>query len=99
MQTLFTEYEDQGLIVIQALAENDAGGAPTAEELGQWSDQYNMTLPVLSDGGWVLSNRFEQDYGIPTFTLLGPGMEVVAVDDFGAEGMIPDYLPEDWSPE
>jgi hypothetical protein len=84
---------------LNLLAENNSGSAPTADELAGWADQHGLTIPVLSDSGWALSNRFEQDYGIPTFSLLGPGMEVLAADDWGSEAMIPEALPEEWSPE
>ena len=86
-------------MVLQVLGENNSGSAPSQEDLEGWADSGGQTFPVLSDPGWSLANRFEVDYGIPTFSLIGPGMEVIAVDDWNSEGMIPDYLPEDWSPE
>lgn len=58
-----------------------------------WAEQYNMTLPVLADEGWALNSRFEQDGGIPTVTLLGPGMEIIVVDSWNAEGEIEGVLP------
>ncbi|MCP4804443.1 MAG: hypothetical protein GY913_01600 [Proteobacteria bacterium] len=82
-------------MVLQVLAENNSGGAPTADELAEWADSAGQEHPVLSDPGWSLSNRFELDYGIPSFSLLAPGMEVVAVDDWGAENMIADYAPDE----
>ena len=80
-------------MVIQALAENNSSSTPTAEELMGWADQYGLTFPVVADAGWAIESRYAQDNGIPSFTLLAPGAEVVAADDFGAESMIPDYLP------
>lgn len=82
-------------MVIQLLAENNSGGTPSADELADWADSAGQTHPVVADSGWSVSNRFEQDYGIPSFTLLAPGMEVVAVDDWSAESMIGDYAPEE----
>ena len=96
LQSTFKQYEDQGLVVFQLLAENNSGSTPTESELAQWADSAGQTHPVVADAGWSVSNRFELDYGIPTFSLLAPGMEVVAVDDWGAESMIPDVLPEDF---
>lgn len=66
---------------------------PSAEDLKSWADNYGLTLPVIADEGWALNSRFEQDNGIPTVTLIGPGMEVIAVDSWEAESMIEDVLP------
>jgi hypothetical protein len=83
-------------MVVQALGENDAGTTPTQEELAEWAEQYGQTIPVVADDGWELENRFRQDNGIPSFSLIAPGGEVVATDDWGAEGMIDSVLPEDY---
>lgn len=79
--------------MINALAQNNAGSTPTEEDLAGWADQYNLTIPVLADENWELESRFAQDNGIPSWTLLGPGAEVLAHDDWASEGMIPDALP------
>ena len=94
LQSTFKQYEAEGLVVFQLLAENSQQQTPSADELAQWADQSGQTHPVVADAGWSVSNRFEKDYGIPTFSLLAPGMEVVAVDDWSSESMIPEVLPE-----
>ncbi|MFT5583356.1 MAG: hypothetical protein ACI9VR_000934 [Cognaticolwellia sp.] len=83
-------------MVIQALGENDAGTTPTQEELVEWADQYGQTIPVVADAGWELENRFSVDTGIPSFTLIAPGGEVIAADDWGSEGLIDSVLPENY---
>ena len=83
-------------MVIQALGENDAGATPTQEDLADWAQQYGQTIPVIADAGWELENRFRQDNGIPSFSLIAPGGEVIATDDWGAEGMIDSVLPENY---
>jgi hypothetical protein len=83
-------------MVIQALGENDSSVTPTQEELQGWADQYGQTIPVVADAGWELENRFRADSGIPSFTLIAPGGEVIAADDWGAEGLIDSVLPEDY---
>lgn len=93
LQSTFKEYEDEGLIVIQLLAENNSSATPSEDDLAQWADASGQTHPVVADANWSVSNRFELDYGIPTVSLLAPGMEVVAVDDWASESMIPDVLP------
>ncbi len=83
-------------MVVQALGENDAGTTPTQEELADWAQQYGQTIPVIADADWELENRFRQDNGIPSFSLIAPGGEVIATDDWGAEGMIDSVLPENY---
>ncbi len=80
--------------MIQALAQNDASTTPSPEDLAGWADAYGLTFPVLADENWGLESRFAQDSGIPSFTLLAPGAEVVATDDWGATSMIEDVLPQ-----
>ena len=96
LQSTFKQYEEDGLIVIQMLAENNSGTTPTTEDLESWAASSGQTHPVVADAGWAVSNRFEVDYGIPTFSLLAPGMEVVTVDDWASESVIPDVLPPDF---
>lgn len=83
-------------MVIQALGENDSSVTPTQEDLQGWASEYGQTIPVVADAGWELENRFRQDSGIPSFTLIAPGGEVIITDDFAAEGMIDSVLPEDY---
>ena len=80
-------------MVIQALAENNNSQTPSAEDLAGWADQYGLTIPIIADAGWELEGRFARDSGIPSWTLLGPGAEVLATDDWGSEAMIPSALP------
>ena len=79
--------------MIQALAENNESQSPTQEDLAGWAENYGLTFPVLSDAGWAVNNRYEQDNGIPTKILIAPGGELIAVDDFTAESQIDEYLP------
>ena len=59
---------------------NNSGATPSQEDLESWATTYGLTTPVLSDAEGV-SYRFELDNYIPTTSLLGPGMEVLIVDD------------------
>ena len=61
-----------------------------------WSNQYNLTFPVLADPdntGW---NYIQTDpsvqggYGLPSTQLLGPGLEVLKVNSWIQES---DFLP------
>ena len=80
-------------MIISLLAETNAGTAPTADELMDWASDYGLTTPVLSDASWGVSNRYEEDGGIPTQTLLGPGMEIILVDEWVSDSDIEAALP------
>ena len=86
-------------MVINALAQNNSSATPTQEDLMGWAEGHGLDIPVLADENWELESRFAQDSGIPSWTLLGPGAEVLATDDWGAEGMIPDALPDVYPPQ
>ncbi len=98
MEVTYQQYKDQGLMVVMSLASNNEGQTPSAEDLAEWADYYGQTFPVVSDAGWQLENRFAEDGGIPTWSLLAPGAVVVARDDWGAEDMIEDNLPKNYKP-
>lgn len=80
-------------MIISLLAETNSGTAPTEDELMGWASDYGLTTPVLSDSNWGVSNRYEQDGGIPTQTLIGPGMEIALVDEWVSESDIEAVLP------
>jgi hypothetical protein len=75
------------------LAETNEGTAPTEDDLMSWATDYGLTTPVLSDSGWGISNRYEEDGGIPTQTLFGPGMEIILVDEWVTDSDIEAALP------
>ena len=74
---MYQAHKADGLMVMQALFQNNESAVPTAEDLATWADTYSATFPILSDDSGV-GNRFELDGGIPTLTVIGPGAEVVA---------------------
>ena len=67
--------------MVQILGENNVGTPPTVTQLGTWVDTYGLTFPALSDPGWNVASRFEADGYIPSWTLIGRGLEVLNVDD------------------
>jgi peroxiredoxin len=76
------------------MGENNMGQAPSEDNLMTWVDNYSLTFPVLSDERWVVSQRYEEDGYIPSQTLIGPGMEIIKVDDYPIrESAIQDALP------
>lgn len=80
-------------MVINAIAENGDYEPPTQEDLVAWADEYGMTFPVVHDEAWGIENRFREDNGIPTISLLGPGAEVVIRDQWVTEAQIEEVLP------
>ena len=81
-------------MMIHLLAE-DQGGQPGGLELTQrWADQFNLTFPVLADPGWTESNKYEQDFGIPTFHLLGRDLSIRILDGYVSEDAIQEALDE-----
>jgi len=74
-------------------AQNNQGAAPSTSDLEGWADTYGLTFPVLSDDGWGIMSRYEDDNYIPSHTLLGPGAEVIATDANITDSMIESVLP------
>ena len=81
-QHLQDQYGEQGFQMIEVLLEN-AGGAPASQaDMQAWADDYGMTtVPVFEDSAYQLWPYMERDWGIPTIVHIGPGMEVLSVDD------------------
>ena len=90
----YQQFIDQGFLIITLLAE-DAGGQPADAELSErWADRFGLTFPVLADPGWGESNKYEQDFGIPTFHLLGRDLTIRILDGYVSEQAIQDALDE-----
>jgi len=75
------------------MAENNSGVTPSTDDLTTWATTYGLTHPVVADANWGVGNQYEQDGGIPTLTLLAPGMEIVAVDAWVGDSDIEAVLP------
>ena len=57
------------------------------------ANQYGATFPFLADPNQVVLASLEVDWGIPSYHLIAPGMELVAKDNSNAVNMIQCYLP------
>jgi hypothetical protein len=81
-------------MIISLMAENAASTTPSTDDLNEWASEYGLSTPVVADTNWGVNNRFEEDGGIPTTTLLGPGAEVIIrdgwVQDTDIEAVLPD---------
>ena len=85
---MYQDYADRGFFVITVFS----GG--TQEQVAAWADQYGLSFPVLYDPSGQIPARFERDYAIPTQNLVGPGMELLVVDEFVDNTQIEDSLPQ-----
>jgi len=47
-----------------------------------WASGHNLSHPVLQDNGWQVSDRWELDNGIPSFTVIGRDMTLRTVDAY-----------------
>jgi len=76
------------------MAENGAGQPGDLALCESWAEEYGLTFPVLADPGWGESNKYEQDFGIPTFHLIGRDMTIRVLDGYVGPGEIEDALAE-----
>lgn len=77
------------------MGEDNSGNSPELDDLETWVGRYDVTFPVLADPRWGVGTRYEQDGYIPTWTLMGPGLEILAVDTIVSESRIQSALPID----
>ena len=61
-------------------------------DLQVWAEEFNIRHPVAADPAMAVGTRFNPDRVIPSMTLLGPGLEVIARDRVFTESEILDYL-------
>ena len=80
MESTYQKYKDQGFLAIYLIAEDAESNATDTDDAAVWADTYGLTFPVLADAGWTVGNRFEVDFGIASYSLLGPGLEVLIKD-------------------
>jgi hypothetical protein len=82
LQADYEEFGSRGFIPVTLIAENDVSATPSQDDLNEWVAQFGLTHPVVADDGWVIGNRFEVDYGIPSMTLIAPGGEILFRDEY-----------------
>jgi hypothetical protein len=85
------EYMADGLQILEIISENNSGSVPSEEDLLDWTTQYGfVNVAALADGDQVWVD-YENDYGIPTVSFIGPDMTVLAVDTYNTDPGA--YLP------
>ena len=76
----YQEFKDEGFIQITLLAEDASYEPAEQDDVELWRDDFELTFPVVADPGWVVSNGYEQDSGIPTYSLIGRDMTLRTLD-------------------
>ncbi len=81
---------------ITLMGENGSGGTPSTSDLEGWATMpsNDQTFPILSDGGWSICSRWEQDGGIPTYSLIGRDMTYWTIDGNPSSSTINSALAE-----
>ncbi len=60
----------------------------------RWADEYAITHAVIVDELGEIADRYEEDLAEPSFTLFGPGLEVIFRDKGTVQASdITPYLP------
>ena len=82
-------------MVITLLGENLYGQDPSRAELQEWAQAYNLNHPVVSDTGFGVTFSYVEGYqvGLPSFSLLRDGAQVVKNDDWVYESDVLANLP------
>ena len=93
LEEWYKEYADDGLVILQALFENNAAKAADAAFCASWRDQYELTYPVLVDPEKIFSDYYlvpGQTSGTPLSVVLDDEMKI----RFKHEGDISDSILE-----
>jgi hypothetical protein len=77
MESLYQDWQSDGLIVITLLVENLSSATPSQTDLAAWANQFGLTHPVVADPNWQISNRYLDGPGLPATHLIGSGSEVL----------------------
>ena len=77
-----------------------AGASVSVSDCSLWADSFGMTMPVLADSGYnqafsYITHTSDGTIYLPNQQLIGPGMEVLAVNSGGiSDSTIEAYLPD-----
>ena len=76
---MYQEHKDDGLMVINAITENDQRTPPSADDLTYWANTYGLTFPVVADAGSTTMWSYATgggSLGLPFGVLIDRGMVV-----------------------
>ena len=79
------------------IGENDMYQTPTPADLTSWADRFGLTHPLVADPDFNVTARFlapgSTSIGLPSMTLIGPGMKIHIADGFVQDSDIEALLP------
>lgn len=102
-QARYDARHQDGFMQLTLLGEGWVNGqAATDQELIDWAEEFSSAYPVLKDEGWAVSNGYEQDGGIPTYSIIGRDMRIQTLDAGADTGLIDQLMAEpfpevDWA--
>ena len=81
--------------MITLLGENTGGSTPSQSDLEDWADTHGLSHPVVADTNFGVAGAFVEgnSIGLPSFSMLGPGAEVIYADSFFGESEVENNLP------
>ena len=68
--------------------------SPNISDLQLWANEFGIHHAVAADPGFAVSRLYNPDNEIPSMTLLGPGAEIVILDQLITEAQILPHLPD-----
>lgn len=74
-------------MLLEIIIENNETVTPSQDDLVDWADNYDMTMPVLADDGGSVMWRYS-DGGLPTLVLVDHGMVLSSVNEGAHEAEI-----------
>jgi thiol-disulfide isomerase/thioredoxin len=96
---LFAEYSDYEWTPVEYLMEDRYGDPSEQDDLERWRDDYELDgMPVIGPSDYdqyvELYSYWDLDFGIPSLSVIGPDLRVMAVDDYWADRDIESYLDQ-----
>ena len=82
------------------VGDGNSGSSVTTADCDLWASSFGMTMPVLADSGYnqaftYITHTSDGTIYLPNQQLIGPGMEVLAVNTGGiSDSTIEAYLPD-----
>ena len=68
-------------MVLEVMIENERYKTPSVADLGEWADDYRLTMPVLADADLVIYNYAEgvSQIGLPFTVVIDRGMVIKSI--------------------
>ncbi len=75
---MWTDYADQGLVIIGAMTEDQSGAPADIDDAIAWCDQFAITHPMLADPEGTQMGYYVS--GFPTYIIIDRDMVVANAD-------------------